>query len=159
MRIRLLLVGKVKERYLRAGVEEYVKRLGPFARVEFVQVADDPTPAAASAALELQVKQREGQRLLEALRAVEYAVALDRHGDMLSSEELAQCLQELALTGRSQVAFLIGGSLGLSEAVLARADRKLSFGPLTFPHQMVPLLVLEQVYRAMKINAGEPYHK
>lgn len=78
---------------------------------------------------------------------------------MLSSEELAQCLQELALTGRSQVAFLIGGSLGLSEAVLARADRKLSFGPLTFPHQMVPLLVLEQVYRAMKINAGEPYHK
>lgn len=159
MRIRIVMVGKIKEKYLQAGMQEYLKRLGPYAKVEVVQVADEPTPDGAPPAIEEQVKAREAERILKALDSSAFVVAMDGRGQTLSSEELAGFLEERALRGQSNLALVIGGSLGLGAEVLARADYKLSLGRMTFLHQMVPLILLEQVYRAFKINRGEPYHK
>jgi 23S rRNA (pseudouridine1915-N3)-methyltransferase len=153
------MVGKIKEKYLTAGMQEYLKRLTPYARVELISVADEPIPDGASPAQEEQVKAREGERILQQLDGGQYVVALDGRGQPLSSEELAAFLAERALRGQSNLAFVIGGSLGLSTAVLQRADYQLSLGRLTFLHQMVPLILLEQIYRGFKINRGEPYHK
>lgn len=159
MRIKVVMVGKIKERYLTDGMQEYLKRLSPYAKVEIQHVADEPTPDGASPAQEAQVKAREAERILKLLDDGQYVVALDLGGRQLSSEELAQFLAERALRGQSNVAFVIGGSLGLAPEVLERADSKLSLGRMTFLHQMVPLLILEQVYRGFKIKRGEPYHK
>jgi 23S rRNA (pseudouridine1915-N3)-methyltransferase len=153
------MVGKIKEKYLTAGMQEYLKRLTPYARVELISVADEPIPDGASPAQEEQVKAREGERILQQLDGSQFVVALDGRGQPLSSEELAAFLAERALRGQSNLAFVIGGSLGLSGAVLERADYRLSLGRLTFLHQMVPLILLEQIYRGFKINRGEPYHK
>lgn len=158
-RIRLIAVGKVKEKYLQAGINEYLKRLGPYARVEVVGLPDEPIPDNASPAQEEQVKQREGERILKAIDAGQHVVVLDQRGREFSSEEFAAFLEERALRGQSNLAFVVGGSLGLDRAVLERSDAKLSLGRMTLLHQMVPLLLLEQVYRAFKINRGEPYHK
>lgn len=159
MRIRVIMVGKIKEKYLQAGMQEYLKRLGPHAKVEVIQVADEPTPDGAPPAFEEQVKSREAARILKALDSAAFVVAMDGRGQTISSEELAGFLEERALRGQSNLAFVIGGSLGLSAEVLARADYKLSLGRMTFLHQMVPLILLEQIYRGFKINRGEPYHK
>ncbi|MFZ5816160.1 MAG: 23S rRNA (pseudouridine(1915)-N(3))-methyltransferase RlmH [Bacillota bacterium] len=159
MRIRLVTVGRIKEKYLQAGMEEYLKRLGPYAKVEVVALADEPIPENASPAEAEQVKQREGERILKALDPGQHVVVLDQRGRELSSEELAAFLEERALRGQSNLAFVVGGSLGLDRAVLERADAKLSLGRMTFLHQMVPLILLEQIYRGYKINRGEPYHK
>ncbi|HYG59936.1 MAG TPA: 23S rRNA (pseudouridine(1915)-N(3))-methyltransferase RlmH [Symbiobacteriaceae bacterium] len=159
MRIKVILVGKVKEKYLTAGIAEYLKRLGPYARVEFAQVADEPIPEGAAPAQEQQVKAREGERILAQIDAGQYVIAMDLRGQVLSSEELAGFLAERALRGQPNLAFVIGGSLGLSAQVMQRADFTLSLGKMTFLHQMVPLILLEQVYRGFKINRGEPYHK
>ncbi|HEY8345833.1 MAG TPA: 23S rRNA (pseudouridine(1915)-N(3))-methyltransferase RlmH [Symbiobacteriaceae bacterium] len=159
MRIRILMVGKIKEKYLEAGIAEYRKRLGPYARVELLSLPDEPIPEGASPAQEEQVKVREGERLLRHLDDGTYVVALDLRGKNLSSEEFAAFLAERELRGQSNLTFVIGGSLGLSPAVLRRADFSLSLGRMTFPHQMVPLILLEQIYRAYKINRGERYHK
>lgn len=159
LRIQLVSVGKVKEKYLLAGMQEYLKRLGPMARVELVTLADEPIPDGASPAQEEQVKQREGERILKVLDPGQYVVALDGRGKEFSSEELAAFLEERALRGQPNLAFVIGGSLGHASAVLERADLKLSLGRMTFLHQMVPLILLEQIYRGFKINRGEPYHK
>lgn len=159
MNIQIITVGKLKENYLVQGIAEYVKRLGPYAKVQIVEVPDEKAPESMSAAEEAQVKQREGERILAKLHADVYVVALAIDGKPLSSEELARQVQDLATYGRSHVAFVIGGSLGLAPEVLARADLKLSFGRMTLPHQLMRLVLVEQVYRAFKIMRGEPYHK
>ncbi|TBL77434.1 23S rRNA (pseudouridine(1915)-N(3))-methyltransferase RlmH [Paenibacillus thalictri] len=159
MQVQIVAVGKLKESYLVQGIAEYTKRLGPYAKLQMVEVPDEKAPETMSPAEERQVREREGERILAALRPEVYVVALAIDGKTLSSEELAERMQELATYGRSQVAFVIGGSLGLAPAVLARAELKLSFGRMTLPHQLMRLVLVEQVYRAMKINRGEPYHK
>lgn len=159
MRIKILLVGKVKERYLTLGQQEYLKRLGPYARVELVQLADEPMPDRASPAEAEQLREKEAQRILKALDPGQYVIALDLRGAAMGSEAFSAFLQERALRGQSSLAFVIGGSTGLGPSVLERADFRLSLGPMTFLHQMVPLLLLEQIYRGFKIAAGEPYHR
>ncbi|UUZ91345.1 23S rRNA (pseudouridine(1915)-N(3))-methyltransferase RlmH [Paenibacillus sp. P25] len=154
MNIQIVSVGKLKEAYLVQGIAEYVKRLGPYAKVQLVEVPDEKAPESMSAAEEAQVKAREGERILAQLREGAYVVALAIDGKPLSSEELARHVQELATYGRSHVAFVIGGSLGLAPEVLARADLKLSFGRMTLPHQLMRLVLVEQVYRAFKIMRG-----
>lgn len=159
MRITLAVVGKVKERYFTQAIEEYAKRLGRYCKLSIVQVADEKTPDQASQAQEEQIKEKEGQRLLAMLKDGCYVVALDIRGDMLDSVALAEKLASLASSGFGHVAFVIGGSLGLSTSVLARADYRLSFSPMTFPHQLMRVILLEQVYRGFRIIEGAPYHK
>ncbi|MDR6883279.1 23S rRNA (pseudouridine(1915)-N(3))-methyltransferase RlmH [Bacillus sp. 3255] len=159
MQIQILTVGKLKERYLVDGIAEYVKRLGPYAKVSIVEVPDEKAPENMSPAEEQQVRVKEGERLLTKLGSDVYVVALAIDGEMWSSEQLAASLDRLATYGRSQVAFVIGGSLGLSSELLRRADMRLSFGRMTLPHQLMRLVLVEQIYRAMRINRGEPYHK
>jgi len=159
VRIRILIAGKVRERYLQEGAGEYLKRLRPYARVEMVELQDEPLPEGASPGELARVREREGERLLRALKEDEYLVALDIRGRQFSSEEFSLWLQERALRGESSLAFAIGGTTGLAPAVLERARLRLSLGLMTFPHQMVPLLLLEQIYRGFKIAAGEPYHR
>jgi len=159
MHITIASVGKLKEKYLVNGIDEYVKRLGPYAKVQLVEVPDEKAPESMSPAEEQQVRAKEGERLLVKLAPDAYVVALAIDGEMWTSEQLAGSLDKLATYGRSQVAFVIGGSLGLSSEVLRRADAKLSFGRMTLPHQLMRLVLVEQVYRAFKINRGEPYHK
>jgi len=159
LRIRLVTVGKIKEKYLQAGMDEYLKRLGPYAKVELATLPDEPIPDNASPAQEEQVKQREGERILKALDAGQHVIVLDSRGREFSSEEFAEFLGERGLRGQSSLAFVVGGSLGLDRAVLERSDTKLSLGRMTLLHQMVPLILLEQIYRGFKINRGEPYHK
>ncbi|MFU2107640.1 23S rRNA (pseudouridine(1915)-N(3))-methyltransferase RlmH [Paenibacillus larvae] len=159
MHIQIVTVGKLKEKYLVQGITEYVKRLGPYAKVQMIEVPDEKAPEILSETQAQQVKQKEGERLLAHLKSDAYVVALAIDGKEFSSEELAQQLDQLAIYGRSQVAFVIGGSLGLSDKVIRRADMRLSFGRMTMPHQLIRLVLVEQIYRAFKINRGEPYHK
>jgi 23S rRNA (pseudouridine1915-N3)-methyltransferase len=159
MHMRILMVGKIKEMYFLAGMAEYLKRLGPHAKIDVTNLPDEPTPDGASPVQEEQIKAREGERILKLLEPGQYVVAMDMRGQTYSSEEWAEFLAERALRGQSNLVFVIGGSLGLAPAVLARADQKFSLGRMTLLHQMVPLILLEQTYRAYKINRGEPYHK
>ncbi|WP_442602478.1 23S rRNA (pseudouridine(1915)-N(3))-methyltransferase RlmH [Paenibacillus sp. KN14-4R] len=159
MNIQVITVGKLKEKYLVSGIAEYAKRLGAYAKVQFVEVPDEKAPENMSDAEAEAVKQREGTRILSSIRDGVYVVALAIDGEMWTSEQLAARVDELATYGRSQVAFVIGGSLGLSPEVLRRADMRLSFGRMTLPHQLMKLVLVEQIYRAFRINRGEPYHK
>jgi 23S rRNA (pseudouridine1915-N3)-methyltransferase len=159
MNIKIIAVGKLKEKYLKEGIAEYLKRLKPYAKVEIIEVAEEKEPANASPADGIMIKEREGERILEKVKAGSYLIALAIDGKLLSSEELAEKLDHLALEGKSDIAIVIGGSLGLSEEVLGRADFKLSFSKMTFPHQLMRLILMEQIYRAFKISKGEPYHK
>jgi 23S rRNA (pseudouridine1915-N3)-methyltransferase len=159
MQIKIIAVGKLKEKYLKEGIAEYLKRLRPYAKVEIVEVADEPAPENASAAEELQVLEREGEKIAKNLKPGTYVIALALEGKMLSSEGLAEKISTLTLAGKSDLTFLIGGSLGLAPGLLSQADFLLCLSPMTFPHQLVRLILLEQVYRAFKIVRGEPYHK
>ncbi|WP_071393136.1 23S rRNA (pseudouridine(1915)-N(3))-methyltransferase RlmH [Bacillus tuaregi] len=159
MNISILTVGKLKEKYLKAGIDEYLKRLSSYARVEVIEIPDEKAPEVLSAAEMEQVKNKEGEKLLVKLSQETYVIALAIDGKMKSSEELADSIDKLATYGKSKIAFVIGGSLGLSDEVLKRADEKLSFSKMTFPHQLMRLILLEQVYRAFRINRNEPYHK
>ncbi|MBB6671788.1 23S rRNA (pseudouridine(1915)-N(3))-methyltransferase RlmH [Cohnella nanjingensis] len=159
MHIQIISVGKLKEKYLVQGIAEYVKRLGPYARITLTEVPDEKAPEVLSAAEERQVVAREGERILSHVKDDAHVVALAIGGELWSSEELAAHIDKLGTYGTSHVVFVIGGSLGLSDAVLKRADKKLSFGRLTYPHQLMRLVLVEQIYRAMRINRGEPYHK
>jgi len=152
-------VGKLREKYLVQGVEEYAKRLGRYCSLEIIELADESTPDNAPAAITAAIKKKEGERILKAIKDDSYCIALAIDGNMLSSEELAAKLEKLAVTGTSHISFVIGGSLGLSKEVMARANYKLSFSKMTFPHQLMRLIFLEQLYRAFKINKNEPYHK
>lgn len=159
MRIQVAAVGKLKETYLRDAIKEYTKRLSGYADVVVTEVADEKTPDHAAKAVEDRIREKEGERLLQKIPEKAFVIALAIQGRMLSSEEFSETLSELMLTGRSDICFVIGGSLGLSPAVLKRADMELSFSRMTFPHQLMRVILLEQVYRAFKIHAGEPYHK
>ena len=158
MNSALICVGRLKERYWREAAAEYEKRLTRFGRFETIELPDLPEPANSSPAIERQICQREGEAILAKIRADDVVIALCIEGRQLGSVELSQRLGELGASGR-RVVFVIGGSLGLSEAVVARAQMKLSFSPMTFPHQLARVMLLEQTYRAMKIAAGERYHK
>jgi len=159
MQIRVIAVGKLKEKYWREAVLEYLKRLSPYARVEVIEVAEERIAESPSNTEIRLCLAKEGERILKNLAATCYVIALAIEGKMHSSVELASFLGRLSLEGRNQIAFVIGGSHGLAAEVLARGDYLLSFSALTFPHQMMRVVLLEQVYRAVKINKGEPYHK
>ncbi len=159
MQLEILAVGKLKERYLKQGVEEYLKRLRPYARVNVVEVPEEKPTGSLSAAEETRIKEREGERILTRLHPDTHVIALAIEGDSLSSEELAGYINRLATYGQSRLSFIIGGSVGLSPDVLDRADRLLSFSKMTFPHQLIRLILLEQLYRSFKIIRGETYHK
>ena len=159
MNISIVTVGKLKEKYLKMGIDEYLKRLNAYAKVEVIEVADEKAPEELSESEMLQVKQKEGDRILAKISQDTYVIALAINGKMQSSEELADTLDKLATYGKSKIAFIIGGSLGLSEEVLKRANEQLSFSKMTFPHQLMKLILVEQIYRAYRINRGEPYHK
>lgn len=159
MEIRILSVGKIKEAYLNAGIQEYAKRLSRYCRLTFCQVDDEKTPDKASEALNAQIRDTEGKRLMKLIREQDYVIALAIDGKMLDSVQLSQMLGRLGVEGKSSVAFVIGGSLGLSEEVLRRADYRLSFSRMTFPHQLMQMILLEQIYRGYRILNHEPYHK
>lgn len=159
MNIDIVCVGKVKERYLRDAIDEYRKRLSRFAKVDVIEVADEKTPEHASDTLNAQIKEKEGERILKHLRDGAFVVALAIEGDQLTSEQLAARIAQWGLHGVSHLQFVIGGSLGLDPRVLRRASMPLSFSKMTFPHQLMRVILLEQIYRAFKINAHEPYHK
>ncbi|MEH7495340.1 23S rRNA (pseudouridine(1915)-N(3))-methyltransferase RlmH [Neobacillus niacini] len=159
MNISIVTVGKLKEKYLKMGIDEYLKRLNAYAKVEVIEVSDEKAPEELSESEMIQVKQKEGERILAKISQDTYVIALAINGKMQSSEELADTLDKLATYGKSKIAFIIGGSLGLSEEVLKRANEKLSFSKMTFPHQLMKLILVEQIYRAYRINRGEPYHK
>lgn len=159
MKITLIAVGKIKERYFEDAIREYSKRLSHYCRLEIIQVADEKTPDGASEALEEQIKEKEGRRILDQIREGAYVIALAVEGKQLDSLELAARMERLAVEGKSQLVFLIGGSLGLSKEVMRRADFALSFSAMTFPHQLMRVILLEQIYRSFRIRAGEPYHK
>jgi 23S rRNA (pseudouridine1915-N3)-methyltransferase len=156
--ITILAVGRLKERYLSEATAEYLKRLSAYARVNVVEVEEESFAENLSEQGMDKVKQKEGQRILSRLRPGAYAIVLDPCGKTKTSVEMAEMLNKLALDGRGELAFIIGGSLGLSRAVLDRADLKLSFSKFTFPHQLMRVILLEQVYRWFKISRGEPYH-
>lgn len=159
MNIEILCVGKLKEKYFMQGIKEYSRRLRPYANMSIIEVADEKAPESLSPAEIEQVRQAEGERLLRKLSADAYAIALAIQGRQMPSEAFAEKIRELATYGRSRIAFIIGGSNGLSRAVLQRADFQLSFSAFTFPHQLMRLILIEQIYRAFKIIRGEPYHK
>ncbi|WHY00721.1 23S rRNA (pseudouridine(1915)-N(3))-methyltransferase RlmH [Neobacillus sp. DY30] len=159
MNISIITVGKLKEKYLKMGIDEYLKRLNAYAKIEVIEVADEKAPEVLSESEMVQVKQKEGERILAKISQDTYVIALAINGKMQSSEELADTLDKLATYGKSKIAFVIGGSLGLSEEVLKRANEQLSFSKMTFPHQLMKLILVEQIYRAYRINRGEPYHK
>ncbi|TQR44069.1 23S rRNA (pseudouridine(1915)-N(3))-methyltransferase RlmH [Paenibacillus popilliae] len=159
MNIQLVCVGKLKEKYLVQGIAEYSKRLAPYVKFQVSEVPDEQAPEKMSDAELEQVKDREGERILGHIKPDAHVVALAIDGQLWSSEDLASQLDRMATYGTSNVAFVIGGSNGLSDAVLRRANSKLSFGRMTLPHQLMRLVLVEQIYRAVKINRGEPYHK
>lgn len=159
MKITLVTVGKIKERFFEEAIKEYVKRLSRYCKLDIIQLADEKTPDGASEALEEQIKDKEGQRILAQIKDGSYVIALAIQGTMLDSVALSKKIERLGVEGVSQIVFVIGGSLGLSEAVMKRADYALSFSPMTFPHQLMRVILLEQVYRSFRIAAGEPYHK
>lgn len=159
MRITLVTVGKIKEAYFTGAIAEYQKRLSRYCKLEIIELADEKTPDNASEALEAQIKDREGERILKALKEDAYVIALAIEGKMPDSVELSRKLEQMAVRGVSHIMFVIGGSLGLSKEVLARADEKLSFSKMTFPHQLMRVILLEQIYRSYRIMKGEPYHK
>ncbi|MED2942390.1 23S rRNA (pseudouridine(1915)-N(3))-methyltransferase RlmH [Bacillus swezeyi] len=159
MNISIVAIGKLKEKYLKQGIDEYIKRLSAYAKVEIIELPDEKAPENLSEQDMKIVKDKEGERILSKISPDAHVIALAIEGEMKSSEELADNMDRLATYGKSKVTFVIGGSLGLSDAVLKRADEKLSFSKMTFPHQLMRLILLEQVYRAFRINRGEPYHK
>ncbi|MBO4766455.1 MAG: 23S rRNA (pseudouridine(1915)-N(3))-methyltransferase RlmH [Lachnospiraceae bacterium] len=159
MKITVLCVGKIKESYLREAIAEYSKRLSRYAELQIVEVADEKTPDDASPATEVKILQTEGERLLRALRKDAYTVVLAIDGKGLSSVQLSEKIDALTVSGVSHIQFVIGGSLGLAPEVIAAADFRLSFSAMTFPHQLMRVILLEQIYRAFRIRTGEPYHK
>ena len=159
MNITIVSVGKLKEKYLKMGIEEYVKRLGGYAKMDLIEVSDEKAPEQLSDAEMEIVKKKEGERILSKIGPDTYVIALAINGKMKTSEEMAADIESLMTYGKSKIAFVIGGSLGLHDDVLKRADEKQSFGKMTLPHQLMKLVLVEQIYRSFRIMKGEPYHK
>ena len=159
MRITIICVGKIKEKFYTQAIDEYRKRLSRYCQLEMIEVADEKTKEQASENEIKLVKDREGERILKCIREDGFVIALAIEGKMLDSIELSEQIQRLGIKGTSHIYFVIGGSLGLAQAVLERADQKLSFSKMTFPHQLMRVILLEQIYRSYRIMNHEPYHK
>ena len=159
MRLSIVCTGKLKERYLRDAAEEYKKRISRYAELDLLETPDEPVPERYSEAQRIQAVSREGERMLKEIGPREYVVALSITGKRHTSDSFAKSMEAWMAGGYTRIAFVIGGSLGLSPAVLSRADAELSLSDLTFPHQLARIVLLEQIYRAFKIISNEPYHK
>ena len=159
MQIRIIAVGKIKERFLQDGILEYEKRLRPYAKIQIIEVPEEKRPASATPPLERVAMAKEGERILAAIPEGSYVVALDINGEDWSSTALAEAFSRWELAGNNQIAFIIGGDLGLAPTVLSRSNLRLSLSRMTFTHPMARLLLIEQIYRAFRILRGEPYHK
>lgn len=159
MKITLITVGKIKEKYFTDAIAEYTKRLSRYCKLDIIEVSDEKTPDGASESMENQIKDKEGEKILSKIPDGAYVVALAIEGKQLDSEELAEKMEKWNVGGVSHLVFIIGGSLGLSKKVLNRADFKLSFSKMTFPHQLMRVIFLEQIYRSFRIRNHEPYHK
>lgn len=159
MNIRILCIGKLKEKYWTEAIREYAKRIGGFARLDIVELKEAKLPKNASPADEAIVMRKEGESILAQIKESDYVIALEVEGEMFDSVALSKRMEKVFAGGRSTIDFIIGGSLGLAPEVKKRADLGLSFSRMTFPHQLARVMLLEQVYRAFKIQAGETYHK
>ena len=159
MNITIITVGKLKEKYLKDAIDEYSKRLSRYCKLDIIELPDEKTPDNASAKEEEAIKEKEGQNILSKIKDNMFVIAMDLGGKQLSSEEFSDYIDNLGVTGNSNIAFIIGGSLGISKAVLNRANYKLCFSKMTFPHQLFRVMLLEQIYRNFRIMKGEPYHK
>lgn len=159
MKITLLTVGKIKEKFYRQAIEEFQKRLKRYCKLELIEVADEKTPDCPSARQLEQILRKEEERLNKYIQAQDYVVALVIEGQQLDSQQLSEKIQTLGLNGTSSITFVIGGSLGLSNELKKRADYCLSFSKMTFPHQLMRVILLEQIYRSFRIAEGAPYHK
>ncbi|MCI9270940.1 MAG: 23S rRNA (pseudouridine(1915)-N(3))-methyltransferase RlmH [Dorea sp.] len=159
MKLTLITVGKIKEKYLRDAVAEYSKRLSRYCKLEILETADERTPEDASEAAKEALRDKEGKRILRLVREDAYVITLEIQGEMPDSVELADKIEKLGVKGISHIVFIIGGSIGLSKEVCLRSDYALSFSRMTFPHQLMRVILLEQIYRSFRIIQGEPYHK
>lgn len=159
MKITVLTVGKIKEKYLRDAIAEYTKRLSRYCKLEITEVADEKTPDNASENAEEMIRQKEAERLLKYIREDAYLITLEIGGKQLTSEEFSEKIEKLGIQGTSHIIFVIGGSIGIGKAVLEKSDYALSFSKMTFPHQLMRVILLEQIYRGYRIMSGEPYHK
>jgi len=159
MNIRIIAVGKIKEKYIQEGIKEYSKRLSRYCTLEVIEIDDEKAPENLSDKEMDIVKQKEGERILAKVPQNSFLISLVIEGKQLSSEELAEKIETLMIDGTSDICFVIGGSLGLSDEVVSRSNFKLSFSKMTFPHQLMRMILLEQVYRGWRIIKGEPYHK
>ena len=159
MKITLITVGKIKEQYLKDAIAEYSKRLSRYCKLEIIEVADEKTPDNASETVEDGIRDKEGERILKYVKDDAYVVTLEIKGKLLTSEELAEKIDKLGIQGTSHIIFIIGGSIGLGKEVLKRSDYALSFSKMTFPHQLMRVILLEQIYRSYRIISHEPYHK
>ena len=159
MKITLITVGKIKEKYLKDAIAEYSKRLSRYCKLEIVEVADEKTPDNASDTVEDAIRDKEGERILKYIKEDAYVITLEIAGKMLTSEEMAEKIDKLGVQGTSHIIFIIGGSIGLGREILKRSDYALSFSKMTFPHQLIRVILLEQIYRSYRIINHEPYHK
>lgn len=159
MNIKIITVGKLKEKYLKMGIEEYTKRLGAYCKIELIEVPDEKAPEKLSEAEMIQVKEKEGERILAKIPENAYVFALAIEGKQRTSEEFSKEIEQLGIRGKSNLVFVIGGSLGLSSQVMKRSNTPISFGKMTLPHQLMRLVLVEQVYRGFRIMKNEPYHK
>mgnify|MGYP004528382691 CR=1 FL=1 len=159
MKITLITVGKIKEKYLKDAIAEYSKRLSRYCKLEIVEVADEKTPDNASGTVEDAIRDKEGERILKYIKEDAYVITLEIAGKMLTSEEMAEKIEKLGVQRTSHIIFIIGGSIGLGKEILKRSDYALSFSKMTFPHQLMRVILLEQIYRSYRIINHEPYHK
>lgn len=159
MKITIVTVGKIKEKYLKDAIAEYSKRLSKYCKLEIIEVADEKTPDNVSVVVEEQIRSKEAERILKYIKEDAYVITLEIHGKQLTSEELADKIEKLGVQGTSHIMLVIGGSIGLGEEVLKRSDFALSFSKMTFPHQLMRVILLEQIFRSYRIISGEPYHK
>ena len=159
MKITVITVGKLKEKYLKDAIAEYTKRLSKYCKLEMIEVADEKTPDTAGEAVENQIRSKEAERIMKYIKEDTYVITLEIAGKQLTSEELADKIEKLGVQGTSHITFIIGGSIGLGKEVLNRSDYALSFSKMTFPHQLMRVVLLEQIYRSYRIINGEPYHK
>ncbi len=159
MKITVITVGKIKEKYLKDAIAEYSKRLSKYCKLEIIEVADEKTPDNASDVVEDSIRSKEAERILKYVKDDAYVITLEIGGKQLSSEELADKIDKLGVQGTSHIIFIIGGSIGLGKEVLNKSNYALSFSKMTFPHQLMRVILLEQVYRSYRIISNEPYHK
>ena len=159
MKIKIICVGKIKEKFFTMAIDEYAKRLSRYCKLEIIEVADEKTPDGCSEAMEEQIKAKEGERIINAIKEDDYVIALAINGQKLDSVNFADKIEKLGINGVSSIVFIIGGSLGLDNNILKRSDYLLSFSDMTFPHQLMRVILCEQIYRCYRIINGEPYHK